>query len=97
MNRLILHRKSVSKRRTNADKRKAVETLLNDKEWSQWSDNEIARKCEVHQTTVSKYRKELELTYGKHKSTRKGADGRTINTSNIGDKDSTVIYLSFNE
>src|SRR5690625_1157178 len=30
------------KRRTNDDKRKAVKTLLNDEEWSQWSDREIA-------------------------------------------------------
>ena len=31
-------------RRSNSDKRKAVMTLLNDSEWSQWSDREIARK-----------------------------------------------------
>src|SRR5690348_3428017 len=31
-------------RRTNADKRRAVETLLRDAEWSKWSDREIARK-----------------------------------------------------
>ena len=30
-------------RRSNADKRRAVETLLNDEEWRAWSDNEIAR------------------------------------------------------
>ncbi len=31
-------------RRTNADKRRAVETLLNDAEWAKWNDSEIARR-----------------------------------------------------
>jgi hypothetical protein len=34
-------------RRSNDDKRKAVQTLLNDAEWSGWSDREIARRCGV--------------------------------------------------
>jgi hypothetical protein len=41
-------------RRTNADKRKAVETLLNDEEWSKWSEREIARACQVSHTFVAK-------------------------------------------
>lgn len=72
-------------RRTNADKRRAVTLLLEDAEWVQWSDGEIARKCGVNQSTVSRIR--AELTNAMHKSQpviRKGADGRTINTSNIG-------------
>lgn len=40
-------------RRTYADKRKAVMTLLDDFEWSQWSNAEIARQCEVSPTFVS--------------------------------------------
>ncbi len=32
-------------RRTNADKRRAVLRLLEDSEWSKWSDREIARRC----------------------------------------------------
>jgi hypothetical protein len=43
--------------RTNADKRKAVTLLLTDGEWLQWSDNEIARLCQVSQAFVSKLRK----------------------------------------
>jgi hypothetical protein len=43
-------------RRTNADKRKAVMTLLQDNEWSQWSDHEIARKTYTTQPFVSKLR-----------------------------------------
>src|ERR1700756_122323 len=34
-------------KRTNADKRRAVETLLRDDEWSKWSDREISRQCGV--------------------------------------------------
>ena len=37
-------------RRTNDDKRRAVLTLLEDAEWSTWSDREIARRCAVHQS-----------------------------------------------
>src|SRR5207302_2913230 len=43
--------------RTNADKKKAVTLLLADAEWSQWSDCEIARHCQVSQVFVSKLRK----------------------------------------
>ena len=43
-------------RRTNADKRKAVVTLLNDLEWSNWSDNQIAKACSVSQPFVGKLR-----------------------------------------
>lgn len=49
-------------RRTNMDKRKAVETLLRDKEWSHWSNTEIARWCGVSRPTVAKYRLEFEQT-----------------------------------
>ena len=46
-------------RRTNADKRKAVLTLLEDEEWAQWSDREIARRCGVHHEMVGKQREAL--------------------------------------
>jgi len=44
-------------RRSNADKRKAVKTLLEDAEWGQWSDREIARRCRVSHPLVGKLRK----------------------------------------
>jgi ParB-like chromosome segregation protein Spo0J len=44
-------------RRTNDDKRKAVLTLLNDIEWGDWSDSEIARQCCVSHVTVGRIRK----------------------------------------
>lgn len=45
--------------RTNDDKRRAVMTLLEDVEWSKWSDNQIAKACGVSNSTVSTYRKHL--------------------------------------
>jgi uncharacterized ParB-like nuclease family protein len=43
-------------RRTYADKRKAVMTLLDDFEWSDWSNAEIARQCGVSPTFVANLR-----------------------------------------
>jgi len=43
-------------RRTNEDKRRAVLRLLDDAEWSIWSDREIARRCGVDNKTVSALR-----------------------------------------
>lgn len=43
-------------RRSNEDKRRAVLTLLNDPEWAQWSDREIARRCGVAHPFVGKLR-----------------------------------------
>jgi hypothetical protein len=40
-------------RRTNGDKRKAVKRLLNDKEWSKWSNNQIAKTCSVSDFLVA--------------------------------------------
>jgi hypothetical protein len=73
-------------RRTNADKIKAVLTLLKDSEWRQWSDTEIAKKCRVSQPFVSNKRKELTNNGYEWSSTRKCADGRIMETSNIGAK-----------
>jgi ParB-like chromosome segregation protein Spo0J len=43
--------------RSDTDKRRAVERLLADEEWGQWSDREIARRCHVDHKTVAKVRK----------------------------------------
>lgn len=46
-------------RRTNDDKRRAVMVLLNDAEWSKWSDRDIARQAGVSHPFVAKMRGEL--------------------------------------
>jgi len=46
-------------RRTQADKRKAVETLLRDPEWAKWSAREIGKACAVDHKTVSTIRKKI--------------------------------------
>lgn len=75
-------------RRTNDDKRRSVMTLLNDEEWHQWSDNEIARRCGVSNWTVAKYRpesiyKSLIDAPAARKTTRGGTTYQQ-NTANIG-------------
>lgn len=45
-------------RRTNADKRKAVMTLLEDEDWKTWSSSDIARACKVSHVFVIKLRKD---------------------------------------
>jgi ParB-like chromosome segregation protein Spo0J len=44
-------------RRTNEDKRNSVMKLIEDFEWGEWSDSEIARACKVSQPYVSGLRK----------------------------------------
>jgi N6-adenosine-specific RNA methylase IME4 len=73
------------KRRTNDDKKRAVEKLLSDPEWSQWSNREIARRCAVDEGTVRRYREEMTAEFPQS-TLRQGADGRVIDTANIGGK-----------
>ncbi|MEC9398624.1 MAG: hypothetical protein VX475_13440 [Myxococcota bacterium] len=64
------------KRRTNEDKRRAVERALCDEEWSLYSDNKIAQMCKVSQPFVSKLRKSLaESGEIEASATRVGRDG----------------------
>lgn len=43
-------------RRSNADKRKAVQAMLDDFEWQEWSNGEIARRCHVSERLVANMR-----------------------------------------
>jgi hypothetical protein len=73
------------KRRTNDDKRKAVNRLLTDSEWCNWSDGKIAKHCKVSQPFVTKVRHELRTNNGYEFTTlRQKADGGFIETENIG-------------
>ncbi len=44
-------------RRTQADKRRAVERLLRDEEWGKWSNRKIAKLAKVDHKTVGKIRR----------------------------------------
>jgi hypothetical protein len=71
-------------RRTNADKRRAVMTLLDDEEWSKWSDSQIAKACAVDHKTVSKYRLSLGNFPSEKTYTTKHGTVTTMKTANIG-------------
>ena len=77
-------------RRSNGDKKKAVELLLNDSEWSLWSDTAIAKKCSVDHKTVSKYRLSLgnsQVSENKERTyTTKHGTQAIMNTEKIGSK-----------
>jgi hypothetical protein len=72
------------KRRSNEDKRKAVEILLQDEEWGKWSDRHIANACRVSQPLVSSIRKDLAENGHEFKATRVCSDGREMDVSQIG-------------
>lgn len=71
-------------RRTNADKRRAVETLLRDEEWAAWSDREIARKCNVSADLVGDLRKALTVGNDSERTyTTKHGTPATMQTARI--------------
>ena len=74
-------------RRTNADKRRAVETLLRDEEWAKWSNGEIARRCAVSDVFVGKVRDDLSpngLEIPPKRTVTRNGTTYTQNTANIG-------------
>ncbi|MCU0656651.1 MAG: ParB/RepB/Spo0J family partition protein [Polyangiaceae bacterium] len=79
-------------RRTNADKKRAVLTLLEDPEWSKRSDHWIAEQAAVSHMTVGRLRADLEATGTLFQSSeRVGRDGRTLDTSKIGTKNPSSL------
>lgn len=79
-------------RRTNEDKRKAVMTLLNDTEWSSWSNVSISKVCGVSDTFVGDIRKSIiGLTEDAPITRTVERNGKTYeqNTSNIGKNTAT--------
>ena len=73
--------------RSNDDKRRAVSRLLEDPEWSQWSDREIARRCCVAPTFVGKLRSSLSTVDSEKRTyvTKHGTIA-TMDTTAIGGK-----------
>lgn len=74
--------------RSSDDKRRAITRMLQDDEWSQWSDREIARRCKASHPTVAAIRAELAEVTGKITSERTYTDRHgnqaTMNTAAIG-------------
>ena len=84
-------------RRTNDDKRRAVLTLLEDAEWSQWSNREIARRCAVGDHLVAELRAGLtafsrseDQSEARVYTTKHGSKA-TMNTAAIGRKPAEEI------
>lgn len=75
-------------RRSNVDKRRAVLRLLEDREWSQWSDRSIARCCGVHHQMVGRLRSSLEESSSERKYTTKHGTTATMKTEKIGKTES---------
>lgn len=74
-------------RRSGADKRQAVNRMLSDSEWAQWSDREIGRQCGVSHTFVSSVRSDLSGNRCQIAATKTvSRNGTTYqqNTANIG-------------
>lgn len=66
------------KQRSRADRRRAIEKLLRDEEWSKRGDRWIAEKCHVSHSTVGIVRRDLESTGRIDQLTeRVGQDGKT--------------------
>lgn len=70
-------------RRTNDDKRRAVMTLLNDAEWSKWSDREIARRAGVSNRFVSDLRASVNGSQ-MERVVQRGGSTFTMDTAKIG-------------
>ncbi|MEW5980156.1 MAG: thioredoxin family protein [Acidobacteriota bacterium] len=80
-------------RRSNADKRHAVELVLGEKSWAGKTDSWIAQACKVSHTLVAKVRSEVAAStcnVSSQSPVRVGRDGRAINVQNIGKKKSDL-------
>ncbi len=71
-------------RRTNEDKHRAVLTLLQDEEWRQWSNVEIARRCGVSHTFVNSLRSLETVSSDARTYTTKHGTVAVMNTAAIG-------------
>ena len=77
-------------RRTNNDKRKSVMMLLDDLEWSEWSDREIAKAAKVSSMFVGKVRKMLGLQPEEVKAVVNGKETKVkVDRNNDGQQSDT--------
>lgn len=83
-------------RRTNADKRRAVETLLRDEEWQGWSNRKIAEVCGVSEFMVREARPAIcEKIADTPRKVERNGTTYTQNTANIGKRPAPTNPPSF--
>jgi hypothetical protein len=80
-------------RRSNADKRRAVLTLLNDEEWSQWSSREISKRCGVSEFMVRQMRESIcdKNADSQNRTVTRNGTTYTMNATNIGVNEAEVF------
>jgi hypothetical protein len=70
-------------KRSSADKRKAVEALLRDKEWVLWSNKEVARRCGVSDMLVADVREAICKILADSRKATRGGTTYPMNTGGI--------------
>lgn len=77
-------------RRTNADKRRAVETLLNDPEWAKWPDKDIAKACSVSREYVVRVKPSCDRSQDMPRAVTRNGVTYPMNTKNIGQRNGMI-------
>ncbi len=67
-------------------KRRAVERMLRDEEWAQWSNVEIARRCAVSESLVRSMKPIFVLNEDSERKVTRNGTAYTQNTAHIGAK-----------
>ena len=72
--------------RTNADKRNAITTMLQDSEWAKWSNEAVAKQCHVSPHTVADVKRSISANTEIQAVRTVERNGKTYeqNTTNIG-------------
>lgn len=87
--------------RSREDKRQAVMTLLNDPEWKEWSNYQIANACRVNEKTVRNIRSSLTTEIRSENSTRtyktKYGTVAKMDTTKIGKPDLALLSGQFDK
>jgi len=79
-------------KRSNADKAKAVTTLLNDKEWGEWSNKKIAELAGVSEYMVRSIREGASSIKSKMRKVERTGKQYVQDTTNIGRKPAPEVF-----
>lgn len=80
---------------TREDRRNAVQVLLQDPEWSKWSDREIGRRCGVDGKTVAAVRRDLGQPLPTTRTMLRAGREVEIDTGNIGARTAATTTAEF--